>query len=57
MIFRKANHADLKEIVRLLIEDTLGATRERQTDFSAYEKAFLDIDSDKNQILMVSCED
>lgn len=52
---RKASIDDLREIVRLLIEDELGQTREskkREVD-QCYIDAFHRIDCDFNQYLMV----
>jgi ribosomal protein S18 acetylase RimI-like enzyme len=52
---RKATQNDLPAIVRLLLEDALGKTRERWNDIidPKYTKAFEQINSDPNQYLMV----
>ena len=52
---RKAAFTDLSEIVRLLADDNLGATREQWKDPlpSAYVNAFHRIQDDSNQDLMV----
>lgn len=53
--YKKAEIADLKEIVKLLIEDNLGQNREvlGEKEFEIYKKAFAKIDEDKNQYLLV----
>jgi ribosomal protein S18 acetylase RimI-like enzyme len=52
---RFAEEKDLPEIVRLLIEDELGATRECLSDplLPSYRNIFQSIKEDKNQALMV----
>jgi len=52
---RRANLDDLKAIVSLLSDDKLGRTREQASDKVAQEylDAFVKIDSDTNQYLMV----
>jgi GNAT superfamily N-acetyltransferase len=57
--FREAKREDLPEIVRMLADDFLGATRERfETPLpDAYVKAFAEIDSDKNNELIVAESD
>lgn len=52
---RSAEEKDLPEIVRLLIEDELGATREYFSDplLPSYHEAFRAIRRDKNQLLLV----
>lgn len=52
---RRATATDLPEIVRLLIEDELGATRECLSDplLPGYRKAFQAIIEDKNQAILV----
>jgi len=54
--FRQATREDLPEIVRMLADDFLGATRERfETPLpDAYVKAFAEIDADKNNELIVA---
>jgi ribosomal protein S18 acetylase RimI-like enzyme len=51
---RRATREDVEAIVRLLIDDQLGATRDSADDLSPYLKAFEDIDADPNQLLMVA---
>lgn len=53
--FRKAIRADIPAIIRLLADDTLGATREQYTEPlpNQYYAAFEKIDSDKNNYLIV----
>lgn len=56
---RPATLNDLPEIVRLLCEDELGATRESFSDplLPSYNQAFQEIAEDKNQLLLVvECE-
>lgn len=52
---RKARIADLHQIIKLLLEDELGGTRESKSAElnENYIKAFHKIDSDPNQYLMV----
>lgn len=52
---RKARIADLHQIIKLLLEDELGGTRESKLAEldENYIKAFHKIDSDQNQYLMV----
>jgi GNAT superfamily N-acetyltransferase len=54
--FRQAAREDLPEIVRMLADDFLGATRERyETPLpESYVKAFEEIDADKNNELIVA---
>src|SRR5205085_5637880 len=54
--FRQAKREDLPEIVRMLADDFLGATRERYQNPlpDAYIKAFEEIDADKNNELIVA---
>ncbi len=56
IIFRPAKRADLPILVKMLVEDSLGATRE---DYSeplnpAYIAAFIEIENDKNNLLAVA---
>jgi ribosomal protein S18 acetylase RimI-like enzyme len=53
--FRPAKLEDLPEIVRMLADDFLGATRERYENPlpESYPKAFAEIDADKNNELIV----
>ncbi|OJW47967.1 MAG: hypothetical protein BGO67_08865 [Alphaproteobacteria bacterium 41-28] len=55
LILRPAVENDLPEIVRLLCEDELGATRESFSNplLPCYYEAFQEITEDKNQILLV----
>ena len=57
--FRPAKREDLPEIVRMLADDFLGATRERYENPlpEIYVKAFEEIDADKNNELIVAEKD
>ena len=50
---RHAQRADLRAIVGLLADDSLGAARERGEDFAPYEEAFEAIDADPSHLLIV----
>lgn len=54
--FRQATREDLSEIVRMLADDFLGATRERYENPlpESYVKAFEEIEQDKNNELVVA---
>jgi GNAT superfamily N-acetyltransferase len=52
-VIRRAVNADVPEIVALLADDALGATRESLDDLTPYHDAFARIDSDPNQFLAV----
>ena len=57
--FRLARKGDLAEIVALLADDPLGASRESggatgQGGLRAYEQAFTEIDSDPNNMVFVA---
>ena len=54
--FRQATREDLPEIVRMLVDDFLGATRERYENPlpKSYIKAFEEIEADKNNELIVA---
>jgi hypothetical protein len=54
--FRQATREDLPEIVRMLADDFLGATRERDENPlpESYVKAFEEIEADKNNELIVA---
>jgi ribosomal protein S18 acetylase RimI-like enzyme len=54
--FRRATREDLPEIVRMLADDFLGATRERYEIPlpESYVKAFEEIEADKNNELIVA---
>ena len=57
--FRPAKLEDLPEIVRMLADDFLGATRERHENPlpESYLKAFAEIDVDKNNELIIAEND
>lgn len=55
--FRRATRADLPEIVAMLADDPLGATRESPDNLSPYEMAFATIDANPNQVLVVAEQD
>jgi GNAT superfamily N-acetyltransferase len=57
--FRQATREDLPEIVRMLADDFLGATRERYENPlpESYTKAFEEIEADKNNELIVAERD
>jgi hypothetical protein len=55
--FRRAERQDVPAIVRLLVDDPLGSTRETANGDQlpdAYWRAFQAIDADPRQLLMVS---
>lgn len=56
IIIRKANRSDVSEIVRLLADDALGASREdhNETIMPSYYSAFDIINADKNNYLMIT---
>ena len=55
--FRLARAGDLPEIVALLVDDPLGATRESsEGNLQAYEQAFAEIDSDPNNMVYVALD-
>ncbi|HEY7202964.1 MAG TPA: GNAT family N-acetyltransferase [Methylomirabilota bacterium] len=58
-LIRRARLDDVPAIVRMLADDPLGATRERdQTPLpDSYPRAFAAIDRDDNQELVVACQD
>ena len=55
LTYRKANLNDLTQIIKLLIEDDLGQTRESLSSEidPKYFNAFKKIDADSNQFLMI----
>jgi GNAT superfamily N-acetyltransferase len=57
--FRQATREDLPEIVRMLADDFLGATRERYENPlpESYVKAFDEIEADKNNELIIAERD
>ena len=56
MTFRKATRSDLPDIIRLLADDQIGATREKYEEplSPAYYAAFDAINADKNNLLIVA---
>lgn len=54
---RKARREDLGAIVRMLADDQLGATRDDPHDLEPYLRAFEQIDTDPNQLLVVVTSD
>lgn len=50
---RRATRADLPQILELLADDRLGATREDTSDMGPYERAFEAIDADPCHLLVV----
>lgn len=55
MIFRRARAEDLAAILSLLVDDTLGASRDSGGgDLAPYHAAFAQIDADPHQLLAVS---
>ena len=50
---RRAERADLTDILRLLADDQLGSSREDATELAPYEKAFDAIDADPAHLLLV----
>ncbi|WP_411709947.1 N-acetyltransferase family protein [Arthrobacter sp. B10-11] len=50
---RPASRADLPEILKLLADDQLGATREDISEMAPYERAFEAIDADPAHLLVV----
>ncbi len=58
VIFRRATHTDLPEIVRMLADDDLGSQREQYEEPlpESYFKAFEQIDRDPNhELIAVGC--
>ena len=55
---RRAAEADLPEILRLLVDDQLGASRDSAdpADLAPYRRAFNAIDADPNQLLVVAVD-
>ncbi|WIX79014.1 GNAT family N-acetyltransferase [Amycolatopsis carbonis] len=51
---RKARRDDVEAIVRMLIDDQLGATRDSADDLEPYLRAFEAIDGDPQQLLVVA---
>jgi ribosomal protein S18 acetylase RimI-like enzyme len=59
LAFRRAEPADVPDIVRLLAEDSLGQAREQVGDAAAadYLAAFAEIDADPHQELVVAVQE
>lgn len=55
VVFRRATREDVPEIVAMLADDSLGASRETLHELSPYHDAFAAISSDPHQLLVV-CE-
>jgi GNAT superfamily N-acetyltransferase len=57
LAFRRARAEDVPDIVRMLADDPLGATRERHENPlpESYARAFRAIDADPNNELVVAC--
>ena len=57
LAFRRARAEDVPDIVRMLADDPLGATRERDEHPlpESYARAFRAIDADPNNELVVAC--
>ncbi|MEV6902871.1 GNAT family N-acetyltransferase [Amycolatopsis sp. NPDC051372] len=51
---RKARRDDVEAIVRMLVDDQLGATRDSADDLEPYLRAFEAIDADPHQLLVVA---
>lgn len=51
---RRARRPDIGAIVRMLADDQLGATRDDPGDLGPYLRAFDEIDTDPNQLLVVA---
>ncbi|MGW4489035.1 N-acetyltransferase family protein [Amycolatopsis sp. NPDC004368] len=51
---RKARRDDVEAIVRMLVDDQLGATRDSADDLEPYLRAFEAIDADPQQLLIVA---
>jgi GNAT superfamily N-acetyltransferase len=54
---RKARRDDIEAIVRMLVDDQIGATRDSTDDLDPYLRAFQAIDADPNQLLIVATSD
>jgi GNAT superfamily N-acetyltransferase len=54
ILIRRATAADVGPIVAMIADDQLGATRESLDDLTPYLKAFEQIDTDPNQLLIVA---
>jgi GNAT superfamily N-acetyltransferase len=53
LVVRRAGLADLPAIVAMLADDPLGAARETDASFDGYQMAFMEIDADPRQNLVV----
>ncbi|MFI5609656.1 GNAT family N-acetyltransferase [Amycolatopsis sp. NPDC051903] len=54
---RRARREDVATIVRMLVDDQLGATRDSADDLEPYLRAFEAIDADPQQLLVVATDD
>lgn len=54
LVFREAQHSDLPAIIKLLSDDSLGATRDGPQHMSAYEAAFRAIRAQEGNTLIVT---
>ena len=54
---RKARRDDIEAIVRMLVDDQIGATRDSTDDLGPYLRAFQAIDADPHQLLVVAASD
>ena len=54
VVIRRATVTDIPGIVGMLVEDSIGATRESPDDLTPYQAAFEVIDADPNQALVVA---
>ncbi|MEU4467433.1 GNAT family N-acetyltransferase [Streptomyces sp. NPDC024017] len=54
---RPASRDDIPDIVAMLADDTLGATRESPEDLSPYQSAYERLQRDPNQLLVVAESD
>lgn len=53
-VIRRARAQDVAGIVALLADDRLGAQRETPDDLAPYREAFVRVEADPNQHLMVA---
>ncbi len=53
LVIREARSEDVADIVRMLADDPLGASRETDPGFSGYQMAFENISADPHQKLVV----
>lgn len=57
IVIRRATAEDVPAIVAMLADDELGATRESPADLTPYERAFMEVDANPNQLLVVADRD